>query len=179
MINNSLSPSEIHDIAQNLKKIKPGTLPLEIFSEFCRLKVTITLEVVPLCLSPDGQVYVVMFNRGPDDLWWPNEFHTPGTCLHPNDIPEGQWGLPTKAFDRLKDTELKEIKLIGDLNFIDNHNRQTNRGPESVQVYLQEVDYESAKQNIFPVNQLPSNTMAHQIPMIQKCVEVFKSQKSL
>lgn len=175
----TLSSSEIQNIAKSLNKLQPGTLPLEIFSEFCRLKVTITLEVVPLCLGPDGQVYVVMFNRGPDDLWWPNEFHTPGTCLHPSDISKNEWGLPTKAFDRLKKTELKKIKLIGDLFFVNNHNRQTDRGPESVQVYLQEVDYQSAKQYLFPVNQLPPNTMAHQIPMIQKCTEVFKSQKSL
>lgn len=173
MIKN-LSSSEIYDIAQKLKKIQPGTLPLEIFSEFCRLKVTVTLEVVPLCFGPDGQIYVVMFNRGPDDLWWPNEFHTPGTCLHSSDIPKNQWGLPTKAFDRLKKTELQGIKLIGNLVFVDNHNRQTNRGPESVQVYIQKVDYQSAQKYLFPVNHLPPNTMAHQIPMIQKCVEVFK-----
>ncbi len=115
-----------------------------------------------------------MFNRGPDDLWWPNEFHTPGTCLHSSDIPKNQWGLPTKAFDRLKKTELQGIKLIGNLVFVDNHNRQTNRGPESVQVYIQKVDYQSAQKYLFPVNHLPPNTMAHQIPMIQKCVEVFK-----
>lgn len=177
MIQSSLSNYEIHDIVQKLKKIKPGLLPLELFSQFCRLKVTITIEVVPLCFGPDNQVYVVLFNRGPDDLWWPNEFHTPGTCLYDGDIPKNQWGLPTKAFDRLKKTELKGIKLINQPIFINNHNRQTNRGPESVHVYIQEVDYKSAKSHLFPVNKLPKNMMAHQIPMIQKCAEIFKSSK--
>ena len=62
-----LTDSEIHDIAQKLKKIKPGLLPSELFYEFNRLRVTITIEVVPLCLDDQGNVNVVLFNRGPSD----------------------------------------------------------------------------------------------------------------
>ena len=174
---NQLTDIEIKDIAEKLKKLKPGFLPLEIFNQFSRLKVTITIEVVPLCFGPDGKIYVVLFNRGPKDLWWPNEFHTPGTCLVDSDIPTSQWGLPTRAFTRLKNTELKGIKLIGQPIFVDNHNRQTKRGPESVHVYIQKIDYESAKSHLFPVDNLPINMMTHQINMVKKCGQIFKDSK--
>lgn len=175
MIKFPLTDTEIKDIVTKLKKLKPGFLPLELFNQFSHLKVTITIEVVPLCLDPNGNIMVVLFNRGSDDLWWPNEFHTPGACLLPNDISKSQWGLPTLAFTRLKNTELKGIKLIGKPIFINNHNRQTRRGPESVHVYIQEVNYKSAKSHLFPVDNLPDNMMDHQIDMIKKCVQFFKS----
>lgn len=174
----SLTNSEIKDIAEKLKKLQPGFLPFDLFYQFNRLKVTITIEVVPLCLGPNGEVNVVLFNRGPDDPWWPNEYHTPGTCLLAGDIPKkDEWGLPTLAFKRLKKTELKEIKLIGQPKFINNLSHQTNRGPESVHVYIQEVDYKSAKPYLFPVSALPKNMMGHQINMIHKCSTIFKNKK--
>jgi len=178
MTNFPLTETEIKDIAEKLKKLEPGFLPLELFSQFNRLKVTITIEVVPLCLDSNGEVNVVLFNRGPDDLWWPNDYHTPGTCLIDGDIPkEDQWGLPTRAFERLKETELKDMELVGTPKFVNNLSHQTNRGPESVHVYIQEVTYESAKQFLFPVSVLPKNMMNHQINMIHKCADIFKQAK--
>ncbi len=174
-----LTDIEIKDIAEKLKKLKPGFLPFDLFYQFNRLKVTITIEIVPLCLDPDGNINVVLFNRGPNDPWWPNLYHTPGTCLIDGDIPiEDEWGLPIKAFERLKQTELKEINLIGQPKFINNLSHQTNRGPESVHVYIQEVNYQSAKPYLFLVSQLPENILNHQINMIKKCGEIFKKQKS-
>jgi len=174
-----LADIEIKEIAEKLKKLKPGFLPFDLFYQFNRLKVTITIEVVPLCLDPEGNVNVVLFDRGPNDAWWPNLYHTPGTCLLDGDIPkEDEWGLPTRAFERLKINELGGIKLIGQLKFINNLSHQTVRGPESVHVYIQEVDYESAKSYLFPVSNLPKNILDHQINMIKKCATIFKNKKS-
>jgi len=175
-----LTDTEIKDIAEKLKKLEPGFLPFDLFYQFNRLKVTITIEVVPLCLNPDGDVMVVLFNRGPNDPWWPNLYHTPGSCLSDEDISiEDEWGLPTKTFFRLKNTEFGDIKLIDQPQFINNLSHQTKRGPESVHVYIQEVNYESAKNHLFPVANLPENMMDHQINMIKKCASIFKSQKSV
>lgn len=178
MTNFPLTDVEIKEIAEKLKKLEPGFIPFDLFYQFNRLKVTITIEVVPLCLDPNGEVNVVLFNRGPDDAWWPNEYHTPGTCLIDSDIPkEDEWGLPTRAFERLKNGELAGIKLIGQPKFIGNLNHQVRRGPESVHVYIQEVDYNSAKSYLFPISNLPKNIMEHQINMIHKCVNFFKQIK--
>lgn len=174
-----LTDIEIKDIAEKLKKLKPGILPFDLFYQFNRLKVTITIEVVPLCLDPNGEVNVVLFNRGPNDAWWPNLYHTPGSCLIDGDIPiEDEWGLPTKTFERLKQTELEDIKLINQPQFINNLSHQTKRGPESVHVYIQEVDYESAKSHLFLVSKLPPNILDHQINMIKKCAAIFKNRNS-
>lgn len=170
-----LTDIEIKEVAKNLKKLKPGILPFDLFYQFNRLRVTITIEVVPLCLDPDGNVNVVLFNRGSNDAWWPNLYHTPGTCLVDSDIPvDDEWGLPTKAFERLKQTELGDIKLIDSPKFINNLSHQTKRGPESVHVYIQEVEYESAKPYLFPVSNLPENILDHQVNMIKKCAAIFK-----
>jgi len=174
-----LTDIEIKEIAEKLKKLEPGFLPFDLFYQFNRLKVTITIEVVPLCLDPQGNVNVFLFNRGPDDAWWPNLSHTPGTCLIDSDIPkEDEWRLPTRAFERLKNGELNGIKLINDPIFIGNLGHQVRRGPESVHVYIQEVDYESAKSYLFSVSNLPKNILDHQINMIQKCATIFKNKKS-
>ena len=173
-----LTDIEIKDIAEKLKKLKPGFLPFELFTQFNRLKVTITIEVVPLCLDPNGEVMVVLFNRGPNDPWWPNLYHTPGTCLVDGDIPKkDEWGLPTRTFNRLKNTELKGIKLIGPPIFVNNLSHQVRRGPESVHVYIQKVDYNSAKAYLFPIFHLPKNLISTQINMIKKCATIFKDSK--
>lgn len=86
-------------------------------------------------------------------------------------------GSPDKSINRLKESELKEIKLINQPIFVGNINHQVRRGPELAPIYIQEVDYNSAKNYLFSVNQLPQNIIDHQIPMIQKCAEVFKNSK--
>lgn len=179
MIKFPLTNSEIKDVAEKLKKLQPGFLPFDIFYQFNRLKVTITIEVVPLCLDPSGEVMVVLFNRGPKDPWWPNLYHTPGACVIDGDISDqDEWGLPTKTFTRLKKDEFKDIQLINSPQFVGNLSHQTVRGPESVHVYIQEVEYESAKPYLFPVSQLPKNIVSHQINMIKKCAEVYKLSKT-
>lgn len=174
-MDSNLTDAEIKEIAEKLKKLEPGFIPFDLFYQFNRLKVTITIEVVPLCFDSKGNVNVVLFNRGPDDAWWPNLYHTPGTCLLDSDIPkEDEWGLPTRAFERLKNGELKGIKLINNPIFIGNLSHQVRRGPESVHVYIQEVDYESAKPYLFQISNLPENILDHQINMIKKCASIFK-----
>lgn len=179
MVKFPLSDNEIKNIANKLKKLEPGFLPFDLFYQFNRLKVTITIEVIPLCFDLNNQVNVVLFNRGPDDPWWPNLYHTPGSCLTDGDIlDQDEWGLPTRTFKRLKETEFGDIKLIDQPQFVNNLSHQTNCGPESVHVYIQEVDYQSAKNDLFPVDKLPKNMMDHQINMIKKCAQIFKNKKS-
>jgi hypothetical protein len=176
----SLTDLEIKDIANKLAKLSPhGFIPYDLFVEFTRLKVTITIEVVPLCLDPNGEVNVVLYNRGPNDLWWPNLYHTPGTCLIADDIPDSdEWGLPTRAFERLKNTELKDLVLIGEPKFVGNISHQVRRGPESDHVYIQEVEYNQKLNCFYKTNSLPLNLMDHQIGLIKKCSELFLAQKS-
>lgn len=179
MTSNSLSDLEIKNIAGKLAKLSPhGFIPYDLFVEFTRLKVTITIEVVPLCLDPNGEVNVVLYNRGPADRWWPNLFHTPGTCLLADDIPiSDEWGIPTRAYERLKTGEMKDLKLIGEPIYVGHLNQQVRRGPESKPVYYQEIDYESAKKYLFPISKLPKNMMDHQINFIHRCADLFLAQK--
>jgi hypothetical protein len=179
-MDNTLSDAEIKEIATKLKELSPkGYIPYDLFVEFARLKVTITIEVVPLCLDPNGEVSVVLFNRGPDDLWWPNLYHNPGTCILADDMPEtDEWGIPSKAYERLKNGEMKDLKLIGEPVYIGHLTQQVRRGPESKPIYYQEVDYESAKNYLFPISKLPENIIDHQINFINRCAQMFLSSKT-
>jgi hypothetical protein len=170
-----LTDTEIQQIANNLKLLSPeGYIPFPLFVEFNRLKVTVTIEIVPMCFGPDGQVKVVLYNRGPDDLWWPNLFHTPGTCLISDDIPtDDEWGLPTRAFDRLKKGEMKDLTLIGEPMFVNNLNHQVRRGPESDHVYIQKVEYDPKLDCFYDVDHLPPNIVDHQVNMIHRCAKLF------
>ncbi|MFA5025543.1 MAG: hypothetical protein WC503_03500 [Candidatus Shapirobacteria bacterium] len=180
MNKNTLTETEIKKIATKLKKLSPhGLIPFDLFVEFTRLKVTITIEVVPLCLDQSGEVNIVLFNRGPNDLWWPNIYHTPGTCLIADDIPkEDEWGVPSRAYERLKKGEMKDIILIGEPVYIGHLTQSVRRGPESKPVFYQEVDYESARGHLFPLSKLPKNIMDHQINFIHRCAQMFLSQKT-
>ena len=180
MNSNPLSNIEIKDIADKLAKLSPhGSIPYDLFVEFSRLKVTITIEVVPLCLDQNGEVNIVLYNRGPADLWWPNLYHTPGTCLIADDIPDSdEWGIPTRAYERLKNGEMKDLKLIGEPVYIGHLNQQVNRGPESKPIYYQEVDYQSAKKYLFLISKLPENIINHQIAFIHRCADLFLTQKT-
>lgn len=180
MNNDTLTDTEIKEIATKLKKLSPsGYIPYDLFVEFSRLKVTITIEVVPLCLDPNGEVNVVLFNRGPADLWWPNLYHNPGTCILADDMPEiDEWGIPSKAFERLKNGEMKDLKLIGEPVYVGHLTQQVRRGPESKPVYYQEVDYESAKKYLFPISKLPENIIDHQINFINRSAQIFLLSKT-
>lgn len=179
MSNDTLTDIEIKEIAAKLKKLpSSGYIPFDLFVEFTRLKVTVTIEVVPLCLDNQGEVNVVLFNRGPDDFWWPNLFHVPGTCLLADDMSEtDQWGMPTKAYERLKNGEMKGIKLLGESVYVGHLTQQVRRGPESKPVFYQEVEYQSAKEHLFPLSKLPENIADHQINFIHRACQLFLSKK--
>lgn len=115
---------------------------------------------------------MVLYNRGPDDKWWPNMLHTPGTCLISDDIPtDDEWNLPTRAFNRLKGGEMKDLTLIGEPIFVGNINHQVFRGHESDHVYIQKVKYNPKLGCFYRVDNLPKNIMPHQIKMIQYCAK--------
>ncbi len=177
---NTLSDTEIKDIAAKLKRLPAsGLIPYDLFVELTRLKVTITIEVVPLCLDSNGEVNIVLYNRGPNDLWWPNLYHTPGTCLIADDMPNtDEWGMPTRAYERLKNGEMKDLKLIGDPVFVGHLTQKVRRGPESKPVFYQVVEYESARPYLFPISKLPVNTMDHQINFIHRAAKLYLSSET-
>jgi hypothetical protein len=180
MNNDTLSEAEIKEIVANLKKLSPhGYFPLDIFLELAHLKTTVTVEVVPLCLDPHGEVNVVLFNRGPNDTIWPNFYHNPGACVIADDMPsDDEWGMPSKTYERLKNGELKGIAVVGEPVYVGHLTQQVLRGPESKPVFYQEVDYESAKGHLFPLSKLPENIISHQVNFIRRCAELFLAQKS-
>jgi len=176
---NPLTDQEINNVAKKLSQLSPtGFIPYPLFVEFNRLKVTVTIEIVPLCFDSENNVNVVLYNRGPDDKWWPNMFHTPGTCLISDDIPvDDEWNLPTRAYQRLIQGEIKDLTLIDDPIFVGNINHQVLRGPESAHVYIQEVEYNPKLDCFYQINKLPKNCIPTQVKMIQHCAKIFSQQK--
>lgn len=95
-----------------------------------------------------------------------------------DDMPEeDEWGMPSKAYERLKNGEMKGIKLVGEPVYVGHLTQQVRRGPESKPVFYQEVDYESAKEHLFPLSKLPENIIDHQVNFIHRCGQIFLSQK--
>lgn len=161
----NLSEEEINKAAGLLARLEPGYLPQRLFDEINRLHVTSTVVIAPLKRTPDGiQILMTRRGNGPTDPVWPDHWHLPGSMLRPTD-KEGDY---SDAFSRILDGELKGVEIEGRPVFLRTAFTETRRGRELTQVYYVMVQGEPPEGTLFPVNQLPSPLLEHEVPYIQE-----------
>lgn len=112
-----------------LERLEPGRQPLPLFIQLARHVVTSTVEMVSLKGEGDT-LRVLLAKRPDDDLWWPGQWHLPGTVLLPTDIADSLHDYNTPV-DRLYEDEFDgTIVRIGDVNIFDAQRRSGTRGSE-------------------------------------------------
>ena len=81
-------PQELAALAADcLSLFEPGVLPLPVFAQVARLAVLGSMELVPFRAGAT-EPEILLAQRSPDDLWWPGQWHAPGTIIRATDEEE-------------------------------------------------------------------------------------------
>ncbi len=173
-----LSESEIVQTAELLTRIPAGFLPFPIFRQVARLAVFSIVEVVPMRLNGNGEIEILLLERGEEKQdWpelWPGILHTPGTVIRPTD----KLGSYAQAFHRILHEELHDVELASEPQYVYNILHHNKRGTESAQVFIAEVIGEPKAGAFYPAKHLPSNIMLSQLDFIPTAVAAFKKSKN-
>ena len=134
----NLGPAERASMAALLLEgLEPGRQPLELFTQFSRLIVAATVEVVPV-RTVSKQPEVWLGRRSKDDPWYPDKWVLPGVVILPDDKQDEENTLlgPIK---RLFKADLQGIQQVSDLHQIPSQFRFDGRGHEVTTQYWTHV----------------------------------------
>lgn len=167
-----MNDSEINRTAELLSLLQPGFLPLPIFEEIARLVALPILEVVPLRVSAEGNIEVLLLKRDLDDKKWPGMYHTPGTVIRATDTINNNsehWAPFKRIFDdELKRTNVSEPHYVGSLL------HKSKRGVEQSQLYWVEVLDKTMTGKFYHIKNLPPNLIESQEKFIKAAVKSYR-----
>jgi quercetin dioxygenase-like cupin family protein len=168
-----LTDLEAAQVTRLLSKLEPGFLPFGIFHEVSRLVATPIIEVVPLRISPDGKIEVLLLRREADDPVWPGQLHVPGTVVRASDAPHSF----DDPLNRIFTKELGGVKLSAPV-FVKNIFHNSGRGMEASQIYWVEVQSEDATHEFYDIDNLPEAIVNSQLDFIPAAIANFKAAKA-
>lgn len=154
-----------------LRQLEPGFLPFEIFLQIARITTLSIIEFVPLRKNFEGQIEVLLLDRGDSDPIWPNALHTPGTVIRPTDTES------TKhlAFLRITEEELKETKA-SEPHFVGSILHTSKRGAEHAQIYWVQIIGEPKVGKFYPASDLPVELINSQRKFISLAVKSYEQR---
>lgn len=158
-------------IAEQLKDIPAGFLQQDLFNQIARLGVLSYIELLVYRMN-DGQVEVLLTRRAPDDKFWPNMYHNPGTVLRPNDSTMSF----TSAINRLIKDEYANQAINNGPYFAGLWFDQLERGKGLGIIAWTELD-SCPVGSFYPINQLPEAMIKGQANYIQKAARQYKDYK--
>lgn len=168
-----LTNDEIETVTRLLSRQPAGFLPLPLFLQVMRLAVASIVEVVPLRITSENTVQVLLLKRDDDYGLWPDTMHTPGVVIRPTDREKSY----EDAFGRIFDGELKGIKAHGAPQFVCYTLHKSKRGMENALVFCSEIVENSGVGMFFETDNLPENLMESQRDFIVKAADYFKKTK--
>lgn len=141
----------------SLLKRLPPFLPLDVFHELSKRVMLTAVETVCLRTGENG-IEVFLTRRSPDDEYYPNLWHSPGTMLRADDAPR-QMNVAAgyeSAFRRLEEKEL-HLKFVDTPRLVGSRLYSSPRGSENSMVFLAEIEGEPENGKFFPVDELPAD----------------------
>lgn len=163
------SPEVHKHTLQTLRSLEPGFLPLPYFLEFSRLSVSSVVEMVPLRMSAESGLEVLLFQRPDDDPVWPKMWGNPGTVLRPSDKP----GSLDDAFERIFTDDMAGIEISDTPVFAGNAFFASERGLHFAAVHWIEVD-QPGLGRFYPVNDLPPDFVKCQAGVLGMATEDYR-----
>lgn len=168
--------NEILLAARILDRLEPGYQPLEIFNAICRITATPVVEVVPLKLADRGSIEVLMLQRDPDDTYWPNMWHGPGTVLRATDRPGTAY---EDAFKRILHGELQNPNLVSGPTWFASGLMMGLRGMSAYNGFWVQLDPATTipkRGRFFGIERLPDNIIEGHTGLITAAVRDFRSR---
>lgn len=170
-----LTPEEIRETAERLRRLPKGFLPLEIFLAVAEKVATPTIDVAPL-RTHEGRLQVFMLRRPDDDEHWPGQWHIPGTVLRATD-EENSFN---SGLARLFDGETEGLVVpVGEPKHVGTKFWDVERGRELDHLHYVEVEAlsDDLPGQFFPVDELPDDTIAHHKIIIPEIVDAYLKDK--
>jgi hypothetical protein len=167
------SEGDIKKAAEVLSRLAPGKLPLPIFTEILRLGVLTAYEVVPVRVSEEGKVQVLLTERPTTDPWWPGELHAPGVMVIPTDEDFEQ------VHERLMKVELGEGIITQEPVHVRNIILETKRGIENANIhYMQIMNGKPNEGTFYDIDKIPFDRLIshHQI-IIPTAIAAFNKSR--
>ena len=171
---NDLSPTELSEAVEALKKLPRGFLPKEAFDVLVQKVVTPAVDLLPLRLNEQGQVEVLLTKREADDPIWPDQWHIPGTVLRATDTEQTY----QSAFERVLEGELKGgLQVSGSPVYVMTSFVEVERGRELVLSHYIEVESgsEAPVGRFFPADKIPKEMLEHQIGMVAAIATAYRT----
>lgn len=160
-----MTADEASNAAAMLKNMQAGFIPQVLFKQFARLVVLPSFVVVPL-FCRNGVVFTRLTKRDANDPDYPDQWHPPGTVIRPTDASL------QACFERLRQSELPSMTLIGSPTLYDIAFTQIVRGKELSLLHWVEIIDERTP-DCFPIGELPGATIDTDIPRIQAAATHF------
>ncbi|GLY95362.1 hypothetical protein [Actinoplanes sp. NBRC 103695] len=160
--------NDVRTLIRLLRQITPGWLPEDVFLELARITVLSIVELVPVRVSDDGEVEVLLLPRSMDDKVWPGMLHTPGTVLRPTDVSHDA------ALQRIIDRELGSPLLRDTPFFVGNQFHVVRRGTENAAVYCVELDGQPPRGAFHRSDDLPASLVETQRSTIELVVGALR-----
>lgn len=172
-----MTDEEVRGIQDSLKKLQPGYLPYPIFEQIARIVALPIIEVVPLRLSDQGAVQVLLLDRGSDDPIFPNMLHTPGTVVRATDETKGEPYSRT-AMERLLKQELQAVGA-SEPHYVGSIFHDSKRGAEQALLFWVEVKGDVGEVGQFwDVEALPDTLIDSQRSFIVRAAREFSKSKN-
>ena len=173
--NSHLTKEEINSIVTGLQKLTPGFLPLAIFLELARLCVIATVEMAPIFIAENKEIFVLMTKRFDDDPFWPGKYHLPGSVIRPTDEPADSL---KDALGRVIKEELAGVEVAEDPVFVKYMFRQVPpRNKEMTLLHYVILKDKISDYEFFNVKELPEPEMVPtHIDLIKEIAEVIKNK---
>lgn len=160
-----VTKEEIEQAAKIINRLPKGFLPYPLFMAVAAKVVTPTLELIILRKSHEG-LEVLMTKRLEEDVYWPGEWHIPGTVIRSTDAA----GTFASCFERILQDELKGLVSVTEPEFVSIEFWDIHRGREIDQLYIANVKASAQLSDgmaFFPIDNLPSNTMEHHVSIVE------------
>lgn len=165
---NSPTEKEALLAAEILSRFPVGRLPLSIYTEMARLNALTAYEHVTFREDDEGGLQVLLSQRGPNDPWWPNEWHSPGVMVTSTDSSFED------VHQRLVETELGENMNASDPCCVTSLPLDTARGKEIAYISWSFVsDGEPMKGQFFDIDNLPNDLIGHHYPILEAAIGDF------
>lgn len=170
-----MTDENVQALADMLKQLEPGYLPYPVFEQIARLVALPVVEFIPLRMTTEGKVEVLLIERAADDPFWPKMLHTPGTVVRATDVHKGQqddW----QAFERIVQDELRGLK-VSSPHYVGTMFHDSKRGSELAQLYWVDVLAEPEVGRFYDVSALPEQLIDSQRTFINHTSSDFRVHK--
>lgn len=141
------------DLVSQLKELRAGYLPEQVFFEMCRLNTLVSVEVLFKC---GDMVYLTERN----DKYFGHVWHIPGTMVRGNEDLNG-------AIARLNAGD-----FAGNITVVEpslHHFQETPRGNIYHALYIQEIpETLEMKGRFFNIHELPENTLGFHREILER-----------